>query len=29
MSEDRDPNLDALLDLDGQVRVVDPERAIG
>src|SRR3546814_12925325 len=25
MSEDRDPNLDTLLDLDGQVLVVDPE----
>ncbi|MFN3321477.1 MAG: hypothetical protein ACK43M_22320 [Allorhizobium sp.] len=25
MSEDRDPSLDTLLDLDGQVLVVDPE----
>lgn len=25
MSEDRDPTLDTLLDLDGQVLVVDPE----
>lgn len=25
MSEDRDPSLDMLLDLDGQVLVVDPE----
>ena len=25
MSEDRDPNLDTLLDLDGHVLVVDPE----
>jgi hypothetical protein len=25
MSEDRDPGLDTLLDLDGQILVVDPE----
>jgi len=25
VSEDRDPSLDMLLDLDGQVLVVDPE----
>jgi hypothetical protein len=29
VTEPRDPTLDVLVDLDGQVLVVDPEGAIG